>query len=67
MSVFRRAAPSCGDTKPTVNSRFYPRERVETTQDYGMPGSVRGVEITASVLDRGDPTGGAVLTRKQTK
>jgi glucokinase len=41
---------------------------VETTQDYAMPGTLKGVEIIASKLgDSAGITGGAVLARRETK
>jgi glucokinase len=41
---------------------------IETTQDYAMPGALKGVEIVASKLgDNAGITGAAVLARKETK
>ncbi|HZR20997.1 MAG TPA: ROK family protein [Verrucomicrobiae bacterium] len=41
---------------------------IETTQDYAMPGALKGVEIVASRLgDNAGITGAAVLARKETK
>src|SRR5260221_570095 len=41
---------------------------IETTKDYAMPGTLKGVEIIASKLgDNAGITGAAVLARKETK
>src|SRR5690349_15507884 len=41
---------------------------IETTQEYAMPGSMKGVEIIASKLgDNAGITGGAVLARREKK
>src|SRR5581483_5996036 len=41
---------------------------IETTQDYAMPGALKGVEIVASRFgDNAGITGAAVLARKETK